>query len=199
MAQYSKKDKESIGGRVEALRQKRGWSAEKLAEMLNTTRSSINMKERGERPFSLDEACNICGLFDLTLDELVSGVKTENIQIHKALGLDDKAIGNLSILWSTYGSEVLSAVNKVLASFETVIALADFINFEPKVEGYLLTKGQEEDVPGVVTCSMSEEVYGVVLEQNLLRTLRMIKEKKESSKYYSSLVDYVEASKKEDT
>ena len=198
MAQYSKKEKEGIGGRVEALRQERGWSAEKLAELLDTTRSSINMKERGERPFSLDEACNICGLFDLTLDELVSGVKTENVKIQKKLGLNDKAIEMLSTFWMLYGDEGISVVNKVLASIETLAALSDYLNYHPTKEGYLLTTGQENEA-GVVTCSMSQEVYEVILEQNLLRTLRTVKDKKGASKYYFMPEDYEKANKKKDT
>lgn len=198
MAHYSKKEKEGIGGRVEAMRQERGWSAEKLAELLDTTRSSINMKERGERPFSLDEACNICGLFDLTLDELVSGVKTENVKIQKKLGLNDNAIEMLETFWALYGDEGLSAVNKVLASIETLAALSDYLNYHPTKEGYLLTTGQENEA-GVVTCSMSQEVYEVILEQNLLRTLRTVKDKKGASKYYFMLEDYEKASRKKDT
>ena len=198
MAQYSKKEKEGIGGRVEAMRQARGWSAEKLAELLDTTRSSINMKERGERPFSLDEACNICGLFDLTLDELVSGVKTENVKIQKKLGLNDNAIEMLETFWALYGDEGISAVNKVLASIETLAALSDYLNYHPTKEGYLLTTGQENEV-GVVTCSMSQEVYEVILEQNLLRTLRTVKDKKGARKYYFMPEDYEKASRKKDT
>lgn len=198
MAHYSKKEKEGIGGRVEAMRQERGWSAEKLAELLDTTRSSINMKERGERPFSLDEACNICGLFDLTLDELVSGVKTENVKIQKKLGLNDNAIEMLETFWALYGDEGISAVNKVLASIETLAALSDYLNYHPTKEGYLLTTGQENEV-GVVTCSMSQEVYEVILEQNLLRTLRTVKNKKGASKYYFMLEDYEKANRKKDT
>ena len=198
MAHYSKKEKEGIGGRVEAMRQERGWSAEKLAELLDTTRSSINMKERGERPFSLDEACNICGLFDLTLDELVSGVKTENVKIQKKLGLNDNAIEMLETFWALYGDEGISAVNKVLASIETLAALSDYLNYHPTKEGYLLTTGQENEV-GVVTCSMSQEVYEVILEQNLLRTLRTVKDKKGASKYYFMLEDYEKANRKKDT
>lgn len=198
MAHYSKKEKEGIGGRVEAMRQERGWSAEKLAELLDTTRSSINMKERGERPFSLDEACNICDLFDLTLDELVSGVKTENVKIQKKLGLNDNAIEMLETFWALYGDEGISAVNKVLASIETLAALSDYLNYHPTKEGYLLTTGQENEV-GVVTCSMSQEVYEVILEQNLLRTLRTVKNKKGASKYYFMLEDYEKANRKKDT
>ena len=198
MAHYSKKEKEGIGGRVEAMRQERGWSAEKLAELLDTTRSSINMKERGERPFSLDEACNICGLFDLTLDELVSGVKTENVKIQKKLGLNDNAIEMLETFWALYGDEGISAVNKVLASIETLAALSDYLNYHPTKEGYLLTTGQENEA-GVVTCSMSQEVYEVILEQNLLRTLRTVKNKKGASKYYFMLEDYEKANRKKDT
>ena len=198
MAHYSKKEKEGIGGRVEAMRQERGWSAEKLAELLDTTRSSINMKERGERPFSLDEACNICGLFDLTLDELVSGVKTENVKIQKKLGLNDNAIEMLETFWALYGDEGISAVNKVLASIETLAALSDYLNYHPTKEGYLLTTGQENEV-GVVTCSMSQEVYEVILEQNLLRTLRTVKNKKGASKYYFMLENYKKANRKKDT
>ena len=198
MAQYSKKEKEGIGGRVEAMRQERGWSAEKLAELLDTTRSSVNMKERGERPFTLDEACNLCDIFDLTLDELVSGVKTKNVQARKELGLSDKAIDTLEsfrMLYAKKGEDDIPSLNKVLSSFEALEALYSYMEFVPSLAGYYLEKSSEADEP-IITPGMSPEVYEVVLEQNLLRVLRLVKAGKTLPGYFATKEDFLKAAKK---
>ena len=201
MAKYSKKEKEGIGGRVEAMRQKRGWSAEKLAEWLDTTRSSVNMKERGERPFTLDEACNLCDIFDLTLDELVSGVKTKNVQARKELGLSDKAIDTLKGFWMLYSEkdkDEIPSLSKVLASYEALEAVHSYMEFVPSMEGYYLEKSSEADNT-IITPAMSPEVYEVVLEQNLLRVLRLVKAGKSLPGYFASKEEFLKTAKKQDT
>ncbi len=198
MAKYSKKEKEGIGGRVEAMRQSRGWSAEKLAELLDTTRSSVNMKERGERPFTLDEACSLCDIFDLTLDELVSGVKTKNVQARKELGLNDSAIDTLetfNMLYAKKDENEIPALNKVLSSIEALDALYSYMEYAPSLEGYYLEKYAGADNT-IVTPAMSPEVYEVVLEQNLLRVLRLIKAGKAHPGYFSSKEEFLKLAKK---
>ena len=201
MAKYSKKEKEGIGGRVEAMRQERGWSAEKLAELLNTTRSSVNMKERGERPFTLDEACSLCDIFNLTLDELVSGVKTKNVQARKELGLSDKAIDMLEAFWMLYSKKdenEIPSLSKVLSSFEALEALHSYMEFVPSMDGYYLERSSETD-DAIITPAMSPEVYEVVLEQNLLRVLRLVKAGKPLPGYFSLKEDFLNAVKKQDS
>lgn len=197
MAKYSKKEKEGIGGRVEAMRQSRGWSAEKLAELLDTTRSSINMKERGERPFTLDEACGLCDIFDLTLDELVSGVKTKNVQARKDLGLSDASIDTLEIFMMLYAKkdeDEIPAINKILSSLEALDALYSYMEYTPSLEGYYLEKHAGAN-DTIVTPAMSPEVYEVVLEQNLLRVLRLIKAGKPNPRYFSSKEEFLKSAK----
>ena len=189
MAHYSKKEKEGIGGRVEAMRKEYGWTAEKLADLLDTTRSSVNMKERGERPFTLDEACNLCGLFDLTLDELVTGVKTQNVQIHKKLGLDNNAIEMLSVFYAIYDKEGMLPINKILSSIEALMSLARYLSYNPEHDGYVLEKVSDNDQE-IITCKMSPEVYEVVLEQNLLRVLRLLKQGKKPTDFFQTADSY---------
>ncbi len=190
MARTAEKPKEGIGARVERERIRRGWSQEDLADKLHVTRSSIKNKELGERPFSLEEACDLSELFGMTLDELVNGVKTKNVQANRDLGLDDDAVETLSAFRMLWEEEGLSGINRALASIEALDALSRFMNFIPEQQDYFLsneTKGSGQ----FMICSMSPVVYDSLLEQNLLRVLRLAKEGKHTGEYYSNLKDYL--------
>ena len=84
MGRKAAKEKEGIGARVEALRNKKGWTQEELARKLFMKREALKNKELGIRPFSLEEACALCEIFQITLDELVNGVRTENVSIGRS-------------------------------------------------------------------------------------------------------------------
>ncbi|WP_029035858.1 helix-turn-helix domain-containing protein [Salinimicrobium xinjiangense] len=61
---------ERLGQRVKALRVKKGWSQEKLAELTGFHRTYIGMVERGERNISLQNIFSLSKQFGLSLEEL---------------------------------------------------------------------------------------------------------------------------------
>ena len=61
---------ERLGQRVKALRVKKGWSQEKLAELTGFHRTYIGMVERGERNISLQNIYSLSKQFGLSLEEL---------------------------------------------------------------------------------------------------------------------------------
>ena len=137
MARKAAKEKEGIGARVERLRMERGWTQEELADKIFVRREALKNKELGLRPFSLDEACKLSTLFNVTIDYLVNGISTENVSIHEKTGLDDNAVSELEtfkMLWD----DKMPGVNKALSYIEVLDALANLMLFEPKRKGYFL-------------------------------------------------------------
>lgn len=189
MARKAAKEKEGIGARVERLRMERGWTQEELADKIFVRREALKNKELGLRPFSLDEACKLSTLFNVTIDYLVNGISTENVSIHEKTGLDDNAVSELEtfkMLWD----DKMPGVNKALSYIEVLDAFANLMLFEPKRKGYFL-ENKSDKAQTMMTCVMSPEMYEGLLEQNLLRVLRLAKEGKRPSWYYASLKDYV--------
>ena len=172
MAQYSKKEKEGIGGRVEAMRQERGWSAEKLAELLDTTRSSINMKERGERPFTLEEACKLCGIFDLTLDELVTGVTTKGWDTFDDLGLEDKTVEAFRTFKAKSSLRMRKNLNIALSYVSTLEALANFIGIPKQKTNLRMCEYSYDPEEDVLNCKMTPIVFDSVISYQLIDTLK---------------------------
>ena len=189
MARYSKGDKVGVGRRVEQMREERGWSQESLAELMKITRSSLNMKERGERTMTLDEACTLADLFGVTVDELASGVQTENVDIYRATGLSEQAIRNLRA-FSRRNPGMMESLNLALTSYDALDALARYTGYQAGIRGYQLIEKDEGD--GLVTCRMSPELYKNVLGLNLLMALDHAEEWKNNVSYLSAMDDFDE-------
>lgn len=170
MARTTDKPKEGMGARVERERKKLGWSQEKLAEVLQTSRSSIKSKELGERPFSLEEANILCDLFHMTLDELVNGVRTENVSIHEDLGLTDEAITTLRYFNEREYSR-LPGLCMALSSPDVLAALSRYMTYTPDEKGYYLSESAAYKHDRFIECRMSQEFFADVLKQNVLHML----------------------------
>ncbi len=189
MARKAAKEKEGIGARVERLRMEKGWTQEELADRMFVRREALKNKELGLRPFTLDEAIKLSTIFNVTIDYLVTGISTENVSIHEKTGLDDNAISELDA-FNMISDDKMPGINKALSYIEVLDSLANLMLFEPKRKGYFLKKATDEN-QSLITCIMSPEIYQGVLEQNLLRVLRLAKEGKRPSWYYTSVQDYV--------
>lgn len=191
MARTTDKPKEGMGARVEKERIKKGWSQEQLAERLKTSRSSIKSKELGERPFSLDEASRLSIIFNVTLDYLVNGVSTENVDIHSKTGLTDKGIEALETYNMLYDDgNRMEVISEVLAHPEVLDALYEYMTFHPAYKGYYRKQVTEHTNP-FVTCIMSPELYEDQLQTILMRVIRLAKEGKRPSWFYSSLEEFL--------
>ena len=170
MARTTDKRKEGMGARVERERRKLGWSQEQLAEVLQTSRSSVKSKELGERPFSLEEAKILCERFHMTLDELVNGVRTENVFIHEELGLTDEAISTLRYFNEReYGK--MQGLCMALSSLDVLAALSRYMTYTPAEKGYYLSESAAYKHGRFIECRMSQELFSDVLKQNVLHML----------------------------
>lgn len=77
------------------LREKRKLSKKELAEKLGISAASVGYYESGERLPDISVACKIADFFNVTCDELLRGVQTENIAMFKEIGLEDEYIETL--------------------------------------------------------------------------------------------------------
>lgn len=78
--------------KLEELRKSKGITQKDLAKDLRVSRTTIGYYESGERLPDIETAVRIADYFDITCDELIRGIKTENVDINKKLGLSDDAI-----------------------------------------------------------------------------------------------------------
>lgn len=71
--------------RLQALRKEKGYSQEKLADLLNVSRQSVSKWESGQSYPEIDKLIVLSDLFNITLGELVKGKSPEDIK-----SLDDE-------------------------------------------------------------------------------------------------------------
>ena len=165
--------KPGIGGRVVAERLKREWSQAELADRVGLTRSSMNQKERGERPFKLEEICQIADAFGISVEELIRGVKPEHVTVHQDLGLTEDCYEALRNFREVH-PELTAALSRVLASGDILRLLAQCVDCPPVLtaSGEFLGIETTSDAKGMVRCSMSPNIYREVLGLSLLSALR---------------------------
>jgi transcriptional regulator with XRE-family HTH domain len=63
--------KEQIGGRIRALRERRGWSQGKLAAVLGSHPQNVSQIERGVRGVSLQQVARLARVLEVTTDEIL--------------------------------------------------------------------------------------------------------------------------------
>lgn len=162
---------EEIGKRIAKLRKRKGWTQDELArKIIGWTRSIVNNREHGIRSVTLWEAEELAGVFGITIDELIRGVKTENVSIHDATGMSDAAIESLRSFWWQSEPEQHEGLNLALSKWAVLDALSRYVSFRPAKKGYYLSARVEENGP-LIDCRMSAETYKAVLGQNLLHLL----------------------------
>ena len=72
-SQNQAEPKEDLGSKIVALRSQHNFSQEKLAEELNVSRQAISNWERNKAEPDFSTLCKICGIFGITVDELIKG------------------------------------------------------------------------------------------------------------------------------
>lgn len=175
MARTTDRKREGMGARVMALREKRGWTQEELAEKANISRSSLKSKELGDRPFSLEDACTLSDIFGITLDELVNGVTTKSWNVYKDIGLNDSAIKAFRIFKSQSSPEMLECLNRVLSFRSALDALAQFMAAPAEDEETRMCETSYLPDERAYMCKMTPRVYDSVLTYNLIDLLKMIR------------------------
>ena len=188
MARQSFDNWPGVGGRVVALRAKRGLTQEALAEKLGVSRSALNMKEHGDRAFSLDEMILLSDLFDITIDEMIRGVKTANVDIHRETGLTDDAIETLKG-FSTEEPDLMGPLCRALSSHSVLDAMSRYMAHKARKKGYYMSDTVRKK-GSFLDCTMSEELYVSVLGQVLLHVMDSVKSGDRSMDYFSALEDF---------
>lgn len=88
-------DIKSIGERIRKLREKIGLTQSDLAKKLNVKRETVAQWETGARDLKTGYIIDLADCLNVSCDEILRGVKPENISVYKDLGLTDVSINNL--------------------------------------------------------------------------------------------------------
>ncbi|MCM1008340.1 MAG: helix-turn-helix domain-containing protein [Ruminococcus flavefaciens] len=88
--------KNTFSKKLIELRKSNNLTKKELAERLEISAASLGYYESGERLPDISTACKIADFFNITCDELIRGIKAENVNINKKLGLSDQAVSMLS-------------------------------------------------------------------------------------------------------
>ena len=80
-----------LGSKIKNIRESRGLSQEKLADLLKVTRSSLSQIENGERKISAEEIANLSKIFDIPSDVLLDLKKDIKVVLQKKKGEPAKA------------------------------------------------------------------------------------------------------------
>lgn len=89
-------DKETIGSRIEKLRKAKNLTQAELGKALFVNRITINQWENGTRDLKTDYTIKLADYFSVSCDELLRGIRSENISIHEKTGLSDIAVSRLN-------------------------------------------------------------------------------------------------------
>ena len=193
MSQSVEEIRKEIGERVRNLRVKRGWTDEVLGQMIDLSGSSLNNKERGVRDFTWDEMIRLSDVFRVSIDELVRGVKPENLAAHRKTGLTNAAVETLKDFYEYQSIEKMKGVNRALSSRFVLDALGRYMSFRPKEQGYYLSETATREHSRFIECRMSQQLFFNVLGQNLLQVLNEARRlDHEKRRHYEVLEDFID-------
>lgn len=175
MARYLKEEPTGVGPRVREQREKRGWSQDDLSKKLHIERNTLGMKECGKRAFTPEELIELSDIFGITVDEMLTGVKTRSWHIHKDLGLNDDAVEAFRFFAKKYPPEYQEYLNKALSSPCILEALAQFMSVTKQEETgrYLETSYSYDEK--LYVCKMTPSVFDSVVSYNLLTLLEAVR------------------------
>ncbi len=200
MNQSVETSREEIGSRVRALRVERGWTDEVLGKKIGLSSSNLNNKERGIRDFTWNEIIRLSDVFGITIDELIRGVKPENLAAHRKTGLCNDAVSSLKHFFEFNSLKMLKGLNLALSSDWVLDALARYMCFTPGAKGYYLSELHSYNKEHLLDCRMSEALYFNVLGQNLLHMLNEARNQDHSiRRHYEALDDFFVTLKEEGT
>ncbi len=84
-----------IGKRISRLREQKGLTQLELAKALGVKRETVTQWETGTRDLKTEYTVKLADFFDVSSDEILRGVKAENVSVKRDLELSDKAIENI--------------------------------------------------------------------------------------------------------
>lgn len=142
--------REEVGLRIAQLRETRGLSQKQLSDELGkiglkVRRETVTQWEAGTRDLKTEYTVKLADFFGVTCDEILRGVKSENLSVAKETGLSDGAITMLRQLASDPHGPV--GVRRYGYTIETTSVLSDLIEskhfheFFNSIELYLISAG----------------------------------------------------------
>lgn len=164
---YTTVDKAGFSKRLYELRRKHDVSQEHLSYILHKGRTTITRWEDPEdvlRP-TLDDTVILASLFGVTVDYLLTGISSENNEVHKATGLSEDAISTLR----SYKEEkpyLIDALSKALASREFIEAVSSILTVTGE-SGYYDGCSHSHGEP-YYTCTLSPDSYAAYLSARLM-------------------------------
>ena len=157
-------NRDDFAGRLAKLRCERGVTQEDLAFLLQKSRQMVTKWEnRAARP-TIDDLVSIADFFGVTTDYLLLGVKSENVEIHRTLGISDAAI---SVLHSFAKEKpfMIPALDKALSSREFIEVLSSILSVEGE-RGYYDGCSHSHGEP-FYACTLSPDSYAAYLSARL--------------------------------
>lgn len=140
---------ESIGQRIREFRELRGFTQLELAKALYVKRETVTQWETGKRDLKTGQIIALSEILNVSCDEILRGIKPENITTTKELGLSELSITCLKLL----------NTNKLIKNYEKYELLRRF-------------HGEKDTLK-----FLSEDINDLHVEQyTLLRTLSTILE-----------------------
>ena len=97
--------KEMIGKRLANIRKARGLTQQELRAKMGVSQETVAKWETGEREIKGSYLSELSHHLEVTCDEIINGVKAENVDIHAKTGLSDKAIMQLDGTIGSFADE----------------------------------------------------------------------------------------------
>ena len=111
---------------LRALMKKTGTTQKALAEAVGTRPQSISYYTIGKTQPSPDILVWIAKYFNVSIDYLLTGLSSNNIDIHKELGLSEKAIEKLK---ATKAVDAFEGISRIITTLNELLSDSDFYNF----------------------------------------------------------------------
>lgn len=131
-------NKNTIGGRIAALRKVAGLKQRELAEKIHVSRELVNMWENDSRQIKGDDISALADALGTTCDYLLRGVSAQNVDISKETGLTEGSINHLKrltrIRWGHGNLTISNAINAFVGSAGFVPFMISFWDYQIEVE-----------------------------------------------------------------
>lgn len=95
-----------IGSNIRFERQKRDLTIDELSEILNIAPGFLGLIERGQRGTSIKNLCRIAGVFNMTLDTLITCPLNEASVVKEESELEEKRRTAMTYLTSMNSNEI---------------------------------------------------------------------------------------------
>ena len=126
----------TIGERIAHLRKVKGISQRDLANAMYVKREVVTHWEVGDRDLKTEYTIKLADYFGVTCDYLLRGIQSENVDVAKVTGLNNKSIENIKML-ARLSTECNHpnlgiALNDFVSSVNFIWFLSHYMNYRNK-------------------------------------------------------------------